>query len=105
VLPRWRRGRTDDRGNLPGPHSLAARWRALLDRIRDLVAVVRDMVALAVPAIVLATRRAWAMTEAAYARGFDSPHRRPYRKLAMGRLDWLLLAAAIVVTAGLLLWK
>ena len=63
----------------------------------------RDLVALAVPAVVLTTKRAWAMTEAAYARGFDSPHRRPYRQLAMGWLDWLLLAGAVAVAAILVL--
>ncbi len=73
-------------------------WRQLLKQVRDLIA-------LAVPAVVLTTKRAWAMTEAAYARGFDSPHRRPYRRLSMGRLDWALLAAALLVSLGLLLWK
>jgi energy-coupling factor transporter transmembrane protein EcfT len=62
-------------------------------------------VALSVPVIVLTTRRAWAMTEAAYARGFDSPHRRPFQQLALKRLDWALLAAATVVCVTLLLWK
>jgi energy-coupling factor transporter transmembrane protein EcfT len=73
-------------------------WRNLLGRVRDLVA-------LAVPAIVLTTKRAWAMTEAAYARGFDSPRRRPYRRLAMGWLDWALLAGVAVVILLLLLWR
>ncbi|MDY7040380.1 MAG: energy-coupling factor transporter transmembrane component T [Chloroflexota bacterium] len=73
-------------------------WSHLRERLRD-------MVALSVPAIVLTTRRAWAMTEAAYARGFDSPHRRPYRRLAMGRLDWVLLVGAVVIAAALLLWR
>ena len=72
---------------------------------RDLVARVRDLVALAVPAVVLTTKRAWAMTEAAYARGFDSPHRRPYRQLRLGWLDWLLLAGTAAVVAILLLWR
>jgi energy-coupling factor transport system permease protein len=72
---------------------------------RNLVGKVGDMVALAVPAIVMTTKRAWGMTEAAYARGFDSPHRRPYRGLRMGRLDWLLLAGTVAVAAGLLLWR
>jgi energy-coupling factor transport system permease protein len=75
-----------------------SRWRQVLDRVRD-------MVALAVPAIVLTTKRAWAMTESAYARGFESPHRRPYQQLAMGRLDWLLLAGTAVVVALLLFWR
>ncbi len=72
---------------------------------RDLATRVRDLVALAVPAVVLTTKRAWAMTEAAYARGFDSPHRRPYRHLALGRLDWLLLASTLAVGAILVLWR
>jgi len=73
-------------------------WRNLVERVRD-------MVALAVPAVVLTTKHAWAMTEAAYARGFDSPHRRPYRQLAMIGLDWLLLAGAALATAGVVLWR
>jgi energy-coupling factor transport system permease protein len=72
---------------------------------RDLAARVRDLVALAVPAVVLTTKRAWAMTEAAYARGFDSPHRRSYRQLALGWLDGLLLAGTVVLTAILVLWR
>jgi energy-coupling factor transport system permease protein len=72
---------------------------------RNLTQGVRDMVVLAVPAIVLTTKRAWAMTESAYARGFDSPHRRPYGQLAMGSLDWLLLAGTAAVAVGLLLWR
>ena len=75
-----------------------AGWRDLLDRLRDLVA-------LAVPAVVLTTKRAWAMTEAAYARGFDSPHRRPYRQLVLGWLDWLLLAGMLAVAAILIFWR
>ena len=72
---------------------------------RELVHGVRDLVALAVPAIVLTTKRAWAMTEAAYARGFDSPHRRPYRALTMGWLDWALLAGIATGAITLLLWR
>jgi energy-coupling factor transport system permease protein len=72
---------------------------------RNLVKKVSDLVALAVPAIVMTTKRAWAMTEAAYARGFDSPRRRPYRQLRMGWLDWLLLAGTAAVAATLLLWR
>ncbi len=73
-------------------------WRNLTERVRD-------MVALTVPAVVMTTKRAWAMTEAAYARGFDSPHRRSYRRLAMRWLDWALLAGAALVTAILLMWR
>jgi energy-coupling factor transport system permease protein len=73
-------------------------WREFLERLSDLVA-------LAVPAIVMTTKRAWAMTEAAYARGFDSPHRRPFQSLSMGWLDWALLAATLVVMLALILWR
>jgi energy-coupling factor transporter transmembrane protein EcfT len=45
------------------------------------------------------------MTEAAYARGFDSPRRKPYHRLAMGRLDWVLLAAATLIMILLLRWR
>jgi energy-coupling factor transport system permease protein len=72
---------------------------------RYLVSKVGDLVSLAVPAIVMTTKRAWAMTEAAYARGFDSPRRRPYRQLRMGRLDWTLLIGTVAVAAALLLWR
>jgi energy-coupling factor transport system permease protein len=74
-------------------------WRGL--RLGDLITQVKDMVALSVPAVVLAAKHAWAMNEAAYARGFDSPQRRPYRRLRMSRLDWLLLTGALA--AGVLL--
>lgn len=72
---------------------------------RNLTRQARDLVALAVPAVVMTTRRAWAMTEAAYARGFDSPVRRPFRRLRMSRLDWVLLGAAALVVAALALWR
>jgi len=72
---------------------------------RDLFSRVRDLVALAVPAVVLATQRAWAVTEAAYARGFDSPHRRPYRRLSPRPLDWLLLLAAVALVVVSLYWR
>ena len=73
-------------------------WRQILDYVRDLVS-------LSVPAIVMTTKRAWAMNEAAYARGFDSPHRRPYHRLAMAALDWVLLAGALAVAVALFVWK
>ena len=62
----------------------------------------RDYVALTVPAIVLTTRRAWSMTEAAYARGFDAPHRRTYRTLTMRRKDWALVIIPMLIVGGLL---
>lgn len=64
-----------------------------------------DLIALTVPAIVMTTKRAWAITEAAYARGFDSPHRRPYHRLAMSALDWTLLAGAVVAALLLILLR
>jgi energy-coupling factor transporter transmembrane protein EcfT len=72
---------------------------------RNVGAQVRDLVALTVPVIVSTTKRAWAMTEAAYARGFDSPRRRPYRRLVMGRLDWSLLVGSVTVSLLLLFWR
>ncbi|MGD9001735.1 MAG: energy-coupling factor transporter transmembrane component T [Anaerolineae bacterium] len=72
---------------------------------RKLVAQVRELVALTVPAVVLTTKRAWALTEAAYARGFDSPRRRSFRCLGMKRLDWLLLTAAGIVSVLLTAWR
>jgi len=62
-----------------------------------------DWVALTVPAIVLTARRAWAMTEAACARGLESPRRRAYRQLAMGAGDWILVGLVAVVMATLVL--
>ncbi len=70
---------------------------------REIVAAVRDLVALTVPAIVMTTRRAWWITEAAYARGFDSPHRRPYRRLRMKAGDWVCLLGALACSLVLLL--
>jgi energy-coupling factor transporter transmembrane protein EcfT len=71
---------------------------------QELAEQVSSLVALTVPAIVLTTKRAWMMTEAAAVRGFDSPHRRPYQRLAMSRLDGVLLAASAAVTVALILW-
>ena len=60
-----------------------------------------NVIALGVPAVVLTVKRAWTFTEAAHTRGFDSPHRRPYRALAMSRADWALslgtLAAIVLI--------
>jgi energy-coupling factor transporter transmembrane protein EcfT len=73
-------------------------------RVQGLVSQMRDLVSLTVPVIVLTTKRAWAMNEAAYARGFDSPRRRPFHRLAMGRLDWVLLTVGIASAVVLVLW-
>ena len=71
---------------------------------RRLLAQVSDLVALTVPAIVLTTKRAWSITEAAYARGFDSPKRQPYHTLAYTWLDGL-LAAGILAFIIFLYWS
>jgi energy-coupling factor transporter transmembrane protein EcfT len=96
---------------------LGEEWRAILEAQqargawapttgwRNLGGRVRDMVALAVPAITLTTKRAWALTEAAYARGFDSPHRWPYRRLAWRPFDGWLLAGSAIVMVALLIWR
>jgi energy-coupling factor transport system permease protein len=80
-----------------------ARGVRLSGDIRRALPRLRDFVALTVPAIVLTTRRAWGMTEAAYARGFDAPHRRAYHTLAMRWTDWVLVLATLFVAGGLLL--
>lgn len=64
---------------------------------RRFLAQVGDLVALTVPAIVLTTRRAWAINEAAYARGFDAPQRVSYHTLKFGRIDGVLLAGTVLV--------
>jgi energy-coupling factor transporter transmembrane protein EcfT len=43
------------------------------------------------------------MTEAAHARGFDSPHRQSFHQLTMQRRDWLFLGILGAVTAVFLL--
>jgi energy-coupling factor transport system permease protein len=74
-------------------------WRAVSWRqaVPQVIRQARDLVALSVPAIVLTTKRAWGITESAYARGFDSPHRRPYRRLHMRAYDWLVLVAVVAI--------
>ena len=61
--------------------------------------------ALVVPAIVLAAQRAWSISEAAAARGFESPLRRSYRTLRLGALDHVLLVATVVVLGGSILLR
>lgn len=72
---------------------------------RNLPTQVGELVSLTVPAIVLTTKRAWGITEAAYARGFDSPHRCNYRRLTMRPFDWLLLAAVTLVAGLIVFWR
>ena len=88
----WRSIRDAQRSR--GAWKVFSGWRKLRQQMGDLVA-------LTVPAVVLTVKRSWAMTEAAYARGFDSPKRRPYRQLALKALDWILLVFAIAVSLSL----
>lgn len=71
---------------------------------RRLVRQVGNLISLTVPAIVLTTKRAWAITEAAYARGFDSPHRTSYHTLSFSRMD-AILAVGTVGLIVLLYWR
>ena len=71
---------------------------------RRFVAQIGDLISLTVPAIVLTTKRAWAITEAAYARGFDSPRRTSYHTLKFSGLDGI-LAIGMVVMLILLFWR
>ena len=57
-------------------------WRQLLRQTRNLVAFT-------VPAIVLTTKRAWMITEAAYARGFRLAPPAPLQRLSLKARDWL----------------
>jgi energy-coupling factor transport system permease protein len=85
----------------------AQQTRGALPKIRGYKALIRqarDLTALTVPAVVLTTRRAWAITEAAYARGFESPHRTPYHSLVMKPGDWVMVAISILVFAAFL-WR
>lgn len=72
--------------------------------LRQLARNVGDLVAFTVPAIVLTTKRAWSITEAAYARGFDAPHRSVYHRLQLKPVDWLYGGLALLVV-GLILWR
>ena len=91
----WRaiREAQSSRGALPDSSSF---WK--------LITNVGDLISLTVPAIVLTTKRAWAITEASYARGFDSPHRVSYHTLEFSRLDFLLMAGTTLLLI-LLFWR
>jgi len=66
--------------------------------LRRLISQLRDLVSLTVPAIVLTTKRAWAVTEAAYARGFESPNRKSYHTLNFTGADgWLVLGTLLII--------
>lgn len=76
----------------------APSWRAPRQSLATAMAVI-------VPAVVLATQRAWSITEAAAARGFESPSRRSSRHLRFSRIDHLLLTAAVAAIACLLAYR
>jgi energy-coupling factor transporter transmembrane protein EcfT len=89
---------------------LETEWRGILEaqQARGIIAApgwrawrtnLARAVALLVPAVVLAAQRAWSITEAAAARGVESPLRRPAAAARLSWMDRALLAAA----AGLLL--
>lgn len=96
---------------------LDGEWRAIIEAqrsrgtwsppkgLRQLWQRLEDLISLSVPAVVMTTKRAWAMTEAAYARGFDSPLRRPYRQLNMRAKDWIILALAAAIALVLMWWR
>lgn len=91
----WRaiREAQSSRGALPDSSSF---WK--------LITNVGDLILLIVPTIVLTTKRAWAITEASYARGFDSPHRVSYHTLEFSRLDFFLMAGTTLLLI-LLFWR
>lgn len=66
---------------------------------------IRHWISLTVPAVVLTTKRAWSITEAAYARGFDSPRRRPSQTLSFHWWDWMLLVLTFGFLSVLYLWR
>ncbi len=76
-----------------------------LKGIRRISEQANSLVALGVPAVVLTVKRAWTFTEAAYTRGFDSPHRHPYRRLVMRRSDWLLATACVAIVLPIFFYR
>jgi len=76
-----------------------------LNSFKNLYQRVGDLVALTVPAIVLTTRRAWAITECAYARGFDSPKRAPFYTLRLHWPDWAAMLIPLSLVLALYLWR
>ena len=73
--------------------------------LRQIGERLNDLIALGVPAIVLTVKRAWTFTEAAYTRGFDSPHRKPYRQLKMQPTDYALAIGSLAVIVLIFVWR
>jgi energy-coupling factor transporter transmembrane protein EcfT len=90
-------------------------WRTILEAqtsrgafeypegLRGLISKAGNLISLTVPAIVLTTKRAWTVTEAAHARGFDAPHRKSYRTLSFTWFDGA-LALGTTIVLSLLIW-
>lgn len=76
------------------PVLTAANWREWRGAAAQLVSFV-------VPAFVLATQRAWAITEAAALRGFESPVRRTQPRGGFAALDLFFLAGTVLVVGVL----
>lgn len=66
--------------------------------------ILRGVISLGVPTVVLTVKRAWMLTEAAHARGFDSPLRRSFYQLTMKPLDWGLLLLSLSFSTLLFIW-
>ena len=108
MIQEAQRARSLEGGGLLAKGNARATRISLLQRLSAWSVLTRrigDLVALTVPAIVLTTKRAWMITEAAYARGFDSPRRVPYQSLKISARDWICLAGVLLLIAGLFLWR
>ncbi len=69
-------------------------WRTLGRNLKDFVTLV-------VPAVVLMAQRAWSITEAASARGLETPVQSPPRTLRLAWLDGILLSVMGGLLVGL----
>ena len=69
--------------------------------LKGVLAWVRSAGALVVPGLVMTTRRAWEMTEAASARGFDSSLRTDRRQLRLTIVDVSVVVASIALVTCL----
>jgi energy-coupling factor transporter transmembrane protein EcfT len=68
-----------------------------MSSFRRLLFQIGDLISLIIPAVVLTTKRAWMITEAAYARGFESPNRKAFYSLNFRLLDLVLCLGTIIV--------
>lgn len=77
-------------------------WREIKG-LRKIGDQLNNLIAIGVPAVVLTVKRAWTFTEAAYTRGFDSPHRRAYRELVMRPIDWTLALGSLLAIVSVVI--